>query len=496
MGAVIVGSFRAISSIAVANNTLYVVLTLNDTEFTSNELKMMFIREIMRNENSNKWEIYRSDNLGESWQKITPKNRSLLSMLPGSNLLGGEVLAFGETVLAFGLVNAYRSKDKGETWTDLGVNIDSAGGRHSSSLAVNEETFIRESFYKLKRTTDGGETWQPFMKGIVGNQLNCLVSYEDRLYAHSGFEFFQSSDNGQNWSNVFDEVGNKRFFLFPYLLVVDDTLYAVSRDADSRLRIASLSANKNMLLPIDGLPPISGFSPNKNNINETEIGDVSYFANESAETEALSEQARKLKTMLGVVTIGGIAVTGNTFYVERDGRLYKSYVGAVEWTDTGFNTGEDFSFSRGSLAASGETVYVSKEDGHLFKSIDAGSNWIDITTDLPLRYKFIREIVFADSLVYVVTDKGVMSSLTGEEWTVLTDNTDSTIEIVSLAVEGTNIFGVNNSGIYHLDEQEKWEELTSDVPEQVSKLVIHEDRFYVATKSRGMFNIPIDMESK
>ena len=491
-----VGTFRTIGSMAVTERTIYVLTTPNDTGFAQDELKTKLVREIMRKENSNKWEIFRSDNFGDTWKKITPTKRAIIDFIPGASILGGSLLAAGETIIAFGLGNSYRSHDRGETWTDLGYSIDSAGGRYSTLLAINEDTFIKESFYKLQRTTDGGESWQPFMKGIVGNQLNRLVSYKDRLYAHSGFEMIYSSDGGQTWTNMIDDSGNTRLFLFPYILVANDTFYAFSRDGVNRWRIASLSANNEMLVPVEGLPPISGYIPNENFIRTSGESDASIIDNGPAKADALIDRIRNLQAMLNVVTIGGLAVSGNTFYVERDGRLFKSYVGHSEWIDTGFNTGEDFSFFRGGLAVNGETIFVNKDDGHLFQSNDGGENWIDITTHLPLTYKHIRDIVFVDTAVYVVTDKGVLYTQTGDTWNVLTDGTDSTIEIVSLAVKGVTIYGVNNSGIYYLDEQDVWVKISSDVPDQVSKLVIHENRFYIATKYRGIFHIPIDMENR
>ena len=55
---------------------------------------------------------------------------------------------------------------------------------------------------------------------------------------------------------------------------------------------------------------------------------------------------------------------------------------------------------------------------------------------------------------------------------------------------------INNLGIYNLDDQNEWVKLTSEVPEQVRKLVIHKDRFYIATMNRGIFHIPIDLENR
>ena len=488
-----VGTFRTISSMAVTRNTIYVVSTPNDSELTQDELKTKLIREIMRKEISNKWEIYRSDNMGDTWRKITPTKKGLVDLLPGASIMGGSVLATGETLTAFGMVNSYRSNNKGETWTDLGFSIGSAGGRFSSILAINENTLYKESFYKLLRSTDGGESWQPFMNGIVGNQLNNLVVFQDRLYAHSGFEIIYSADGGKTWTEIIDASDNTRLFLFPYMLVANDTFYTVARDAENRWRIASLSENADMLVPVEGIPPISGYIATTNKRSIKVEGKETDLSNGISETVALPDQARNLKAMLNVVTIGGIAVSGNTFYMERDGRLYKSFLGSTQWIDTGFNTGEDFSMFRGGLAVSGETVYVSKEDGHLIRSNDGGTNWNHITTDLPLTFKKIREIVFVNSSVYVVTDKGVLSSQTGDNWQVLTDSSNTIIKIMSLAVEEKTVYGINDSGIYYLDNQDKWVEISSEVPTNVSKLVIHDGQFFVATDNRGIFHIPINM---
>ena len=491
-----VGTFRTIRSMTVTDNTIYVVTTPDDTKFTQDELKTKLIREIIRKETSNKWEIYRSDNMGDTWRKITPTKKALVDLLPGPSTLGGSLLTTGETLILFGIGHSYRSNDKGETWTDLGHSINAAGWRDTSILAINESTFYKESFYKLMRSTDGGESWQPFMKGIVGSQLKSLVSYKDRLYAHSGFELVYSADGGQTWTNTMDDSDNTRFLIFPYTSVANDTFYTVSRDEDNRWRIAHISENSDMLVPVEGVPPISGYNPERNNIRNTGEGDGPNIANGPTETEKLADQVRKLQAMLHSVTIGGIAVSGNTFYVENSGRLYKSNVGSTEWIDTGFNTGEDFGMFRGGLAVSGETVYVSKEDGHLMRSNDGGKNWKDVTTELPMEYKSIREIAFVDSSVYVVTDKGVLSSQTGDKWQVLTDSSDTIIKIVSLAVDGKTIYGINDSGIYNLNDQEKWEIIFSEIPDHVSQLVIHDDHFYVATENRGIFHIPIDKKNR
>ena len=49
-----------------------------------------------------------------------------------------------------------------------------------------------------------------------------------------------------------------------------------------------------------------------------------------------------------------------------------------------------------------------KRDGYLFRSLDGGNTWKDLTSNLPLRFRHINEIVFANSTVYVATDAGCL----------------------------------------------------------------------------------------
>ena len=94
------------------------------------------------------------------------------------------------------------------------------------------------------------------------------------------------------------------------------------------------------------------------------------------------------------------------------------------------------------LAVSGETVYAGKHDGHLFRSLDSGNTWKDLTSNLPLRFEHFNEIVFADSTVFVATDTGVLTSADGEHWRVITDKTGTHTVIDRIAVADLTVYGV------------------------------------------------------
>ncbi|MCY4401631.1 MAG: sigma-70 family RNA polymerase sigma factor [Candidatus Poribacteria bacterium] len=255
-----VGTFRSVNSITVSDNTLYVSTSPNDIDLTPTEMKTKLIREIMRNEKSNRWELFRSDDLGETWDKITPSKRSFIDYFP----MGGKIIAIEKTLLAIGSINIYRSNDKGETWTNLGIDVDALSTPNSSIVAVNENTLYKESIYKLQRSTDGGKSWHPFMKGIIGSRIKDVVAYNDRLYAHAGTEIVQSSDGGNTWTNLQTESGKEGNFIYPNMTVDNNTFFAIVRDEGSSTRICSLGSNGNQLVPVPEMPAVSGDIANNN----------------------------------------------------------------------------------------------------------------------------------------------------------------------------------------------------------------------------------------
>ena len=137
---------------------------------------------------------------------------------------------------------------------------------------------------------------------------------------------------------------------------------------------------------------------------------------------------------------------------------------------------------------------MGKRDGKLFQSLDKGDSWRDITPNLPFRFTRFKEIVFAGSTVYVATDKGVLSSRTGEHWRVLTDGMEARIVIDRFAVDHTSVYGAGDTGIYRLDDRGKWKQIAPGVPSVVVSLVVSDDRLYISTGRRGMFHIPLEEE--
>ncbi len=475
------GTSDAICSLTVSGKNLYAG--------TAPEILVRFplpidVEAAAEEEESREYSVrsFRSSDLGDSWSEIRHVHTSRPMMLPS----GVMVLDVDETLLVLGVFPS-RSTDSGQTWTALEFDQHFTTVSSLGVAAVNEQTFYKVGVFGIQRTTDAGESWHLFMDGMLGTRMNELVAFNDKLYAFTGYEVHESTDNGVSWEKIWIDGEDNAGIGYKHdskLLVDDGTLYFVSL-AEEALRICRLSADGRTLTPIQGVPAF----------DET----LSLKLWEDGE-KALDMDISKGHDMRYIVFEEGVrsqttAVSDGTFYVEYRRRLFKWKPGDPKWTNMGLiDTSRllDGEFRSGfKLAVSGETVYVGKRDGTLFQSLDGGNSWRDVTPSLPLGFTLFKEIVFVGSTVYVATDKGVLRSETGAHWRVLTDSAGVRPVIVKFAVDMTTVYGINDEGTYRLDAQNQWEKISSGTLGEVASLVVMNDRLYSASASDGIFHISL-----
>ena len=97
----------------------------------------------------------------------------------------------------------------------------------------------------------------------------------------------------------------------------------------------------------------------------------------------------------------------------------------------------------------------------------------------------------AGSTVYVATDAGVILSDNGRNWRAVTDAEGTNLIMEHLAVDGTMLYGINNTGIYRL-ENDAWEQVVSDAPDNVNSLAVDGNTLYVGTQDRSMLHFTLE----
>ena len=355
---------------------------------------------------------------------------------------------------------------------------------------MDENNFYKSELSAVTRSIDGGHSWHPFMTGLVSSNVQNLIVIKDVLYAVTGGKIAKSADGGESWEIVNMSGGGK--LLIPRVETTDDALY-VSSIANNRTQLFHLPAEDEALAPVQGFPDFEEdnlYVEWKKRLTEARETNVNVRETEKLWQESLHLIAKE------DTTNGGFTLAGETVFMEHRRKLFRWRPGETAWHYTGLEDLGELSSIEGkglTLAVSGNVVYAGKREGNLFRSLDNGDTWNDITENLAFPFAYFKEIVFADSTVYVSTDVGVMSSLNGEVWHALTDTDGNTRLIDRIATDGSTLYGVCDSGVYRVDDQTStWKQLAPEAPYTAISLVVDDNTLYIGTEHSGVIRFQRD----
>jgi RNA polymerase sigma factor (sigma-70 family) len=466
------------------------------------------------------WWIFRSTDLGNSWKDITPTHvwKERVGWLMGINLY-----AAGETLIAMeqGMV---RSTDGGDTWTPLQKHGKSLEMFSNSPAAVlNESIFYFGSPYAgLQRSIDDGKSWEVVNVNSDKSYIGDLIVHKENdkaqntlpiIYGSVG-DMIKTTDKGKSWKTIPADIPleTEHFESPPDITQIVESngiIYAKGNNLNyshfgkGEPFLFRLSTDGNTLVRIQDMPifdPIIG----QQLINRKRGLSNKAFAEQLQERSSgatkffimLAKMARIQQANLRQFGLKGpFAVSGDTFYMEYNFKLFRWKPGGTEWYDTEQEETVELPLHIASrdlkLAALGNTVYVGKRDGRLVVSFDKGNNWIDLTPALPFPFKTFKEIVFVGPTVYVATDAGVAASDSGKNWRAITDAEGTNLIMEHLAVDGTTVYGVTEKlGAYRL-ENDTWKQVVSEIPDNVTSLAVDGDTLYVGTENNGMFHFTL-----
>ena len=468
--------------------------------------------------------LFTSDDFGDSWTDITPGGLSW-----GRSPLAPNLVAIDETVVVLDSGRLLHSTDAGNTWEDLSWHNSTFTTSRYPTAALDKQTFfitgptiIGRSLFTartggISRSTDGGYTWHPFSIGIAETHVLQLAQVNNVLYAMTDDGITKSIDGGERWTYILMEL----FFPKPpkkpmgkpisalglsNMTAIGGSLYMRAKHGGSTNCLFRLSPNMDTLTHIEGMPVY---------VNRRHGEKLENIAETKATPEFNEMDQRELtRYLLGIEesttrTTGEFAITGNTFYIEYERKLYRCARDDREWYDTGMQDAPvlaGFYTTNGlQVAASGAIVYLGKSDGSLFQSLDSGNTWTDVTSHFPLplnksvphtqlleKLPHFKEIIFVDSTVYVSTTDGVAMSDNGKNWHVLMDVGQTPIVMRHFAVDSTTLYGVTQTSAYRLQKNTgTWIQIAPEIPERVTSLVVAGDVLYVGTEHRGVLSLPL-----
>ena len=409
--------------------------------------------------------LFRSTDMGDSWQSIKPQ---------AMQHFYGELAVMGNTVFCIDPGSAdgrvFRSNDAGDSWTMFNTNLTDQ--TIYSIATLSEKTFYVGTNDGVFRSTDGGESWTKINTGIVNTHNEILVSFGDALYTVTHDGIVKSADGGNSWGPVNDglvasDEATLRFSRVylpltgwdgPKLKVSGDKLYvATSEGIHGKWNpgIYCLTDNGSSWIPI------------QRNMQ---------YANG------------------GIHIVSQLAITEETFYVVGAGQLYRWRVGEDLWTELKLEILES-----NKLAVLGRTVYIWSMDGRLFRSVDEGDTWSDMSRHLPnWKEQFALndyDLAFVGETIYVGTSDDVFRSTDGgETWrSIAAGLPGGYIEIQ--IVDGTTIYGTSSHGIFRLAHgSDSWELIAPIQPIQhsIRSLAFDGTMFYAGTEAEGVFRLSLE----
>ncbi|MYA69974.1 sigma-70 family RNA polymerase sigma factor [Candidatus Poribacteria bacterium] len=504
-------SIGRIRSVAATEEKLYVAAELSDAD----------PRAVSRGQQQ-AWGIFRSTDLGNSWTDITPTN----AWPPKGRPPFVKLIAAGDTLLAMeqGMV---RSTDSGNTWLppQLPGASPTMNADVNKAIVINENVFYAGSGGDgLHRSTDAGKSWDIVNITPDTGQIGNLIAHREdnmplTLYArYEEQKVVKTIDRGASWKGVeikipMTALRRERTPSITHIVKADGKIYAKGGASlgKGKTHLYRVSTDDNSLVPIQGMPifdameltfessRIRRMRRDGSNLSDASVieqlqekypGAVEFFR------QLVKSDPRQpdIYTQLGFRK-GAFAVSGDTFYMEYNYKLFRWEPGDTEWYDTEqeetVELTPQLAFTKLKIAASGNTVYVGKRDGHLVVSFDKGNNWLDLTPALPFPVKAFNDIVSADSTVYVATDAGIITSDGGRHWHIVTDAEGNNLIMEHLAVDGTTLYGVSKTGVYQL-ENGTWKEVASEVPERVTSFAVDGNVVYVGTQGSGVLHFNLD----
>ena len=456
---------QGIFSLAVAENRLYVGTTPNRLD-------------------SPTFQVFYSTDLGDSWTDITPNphEHSIEYMTTVT------IVPFGKKLMLMGYREILLSYDAGETWMNPGADPHASG--EFPAVALDEDNFYRTNLNKITRSTDGGFTWHPFMTGITNSDIRDIITVENVLYAVTAEKIVTSTDSGESWETLNVSDGDE--LLNPKIQTTDTALY-VSSTPGNQTQLFHLPIGSDVLIPIPGMPDF------EEDDLYTELQKRLQKARETNVRDREAEQLwdEHLSSILAEDrTNGSFTLAGEAVFMERRRKLFRWRPGETGWHHTGLEDRGELSPIDGkgfTLVASDDTIYAGKREGDLFRSLDGGDTWNNITESLAFPFAYFKDIVCLGPTVYISTDAGVMRSREVENWHALTDTYGCILLMDRIATEGSTLYGVCGSGVYQVNTQtNRWRQIAPEMPYTTTSLAVDGNTLYVGTEHNGIFRFQRD----
>lgn len=147
--------------------------------------------------------LFRTDDGGHSWRRVTLPRSSLLMTAPAHTPDGAAILITSNGYGSHG--TAITSRDGGDHWQFPSQLPDDLGGIPFRFAFLDHDHWLYANGDTVFTTNDAGQRWTSFKPSVPpGHRLGTEVRFVDRLHgwANAGDALLRSEDGGRSWTLV------------------------------------------------------------------------------------------------------------------------------------------------------------------------------------------------------------------------------------------------------------------------------------------------------
>ncbi|HEX4417067.1 MAG TPA: hypothetical protein VH165_04165 [Kofleriaceae bacterium] len=433
--------------------------------------------------------MFRSDDAGASWTRITTDERPMLR-IGGGDLMVPVVDPRNPDVVYVASIVAMKSRDGGKTWTWL---RGAPGGDDYQNLWINPrdpDRFVLVSDQGANVTVNGGRTWSSWYNQPTAQLYHVGVTADFPYRVCSGQQESGSvciasrGNDGTIGDREWRPVGIIEYGYAAPDPRNPDVVYGAGRNQVSRYQWSTGQTQNVTPIPmregyrVERTQPIV-FSPLR-------PGVLYYAANVVFESADGGQRWRTISPDLahprpGVPpTIGALAATSPKA-AEQRGAVYALAP---------------------SFVAPG-TLWAGTDDGKLWTTRDGGRHWTDITPAAVTPWSKVTQLDashFDDATVYASVSRLRLDDLTpyiyrthdrGKTWSLITAGLPpGPVNAVRAdPVRKGLLYAATETGVWvSFDDGAAWQSLQRNLPHtSVRDLVVHDGDLIVATHGRGFW---------
>lgn len=468
--------------------------------------------------------IFRSDNGGRSWKRLPigelsaiigrislaiapsdPDRIYALIALPVSSATTGGFAPGGASTLGL-----FRSDNGGESWQRLDPgNPQSSFGHYYSTIAVHpddENRFVIGGL-TLLASEDGGLTYADVTPPHV-DQHDAAFDAAGRLVVASDGGVHRSSDFGQTWVNLNNRLGTVQFYPGLALHPTDrDVVLGGTQDNGTNLRTGSGGRWLSIFGGDGGWCLIRPDDPDTMYYQFQGVGNLVRSRDGGLSFEQIdSGIADGDRTAFQAPVVFDPTDAEHMFYATQ--AVYESFDGGTSWVAiSGDLVGHPWAIRSLAVAPSDPAMlYAVTSDGGLHVSDDGGHGFSRTRGDVGGWPRIMRQIAVdpQDARTAYVADmrfgggKVLRTTDAGETWVSLAGNLPD-VPVATIAVRRTGqtrqLFAGSDAGVYLSgDEGASWTGFGRGLPNAPVMDIVVDDgrgRLVASTLGRGVWTVPL-----